>query len=103
MKKEHSIEVRNLTRTFGAKQNKVTAVDQVNLSIPEGSVLCLVGESGCGKTTTGKMVAGLLKPSGGEVLYQGQSIWTEKGRKAPGFKKFRLDGRWCINRLDKNR
>lgn len=91
MKKEHSIEVRNLVRTFGSKRNKVTAVDRVNLSIPEGSVLCLVGESGCGKTTTGKMVAGLLKPSGGEVLYQGQSIWTGKGRKSPGFKKFRLD------------
>ncbi len=91
MKKEHSIEVRNLTRTFGSGKGKVTAVDHVSLSIPEGDVLCLVGESGCGKTTMGKMIAGLLKPSGGQVRYQGQNIWTEKGRKSPIFKQFRLD------------
>ncbi|MGC9399969.1 MAG: oligopeptide/dipeptide ABC transporter ATP-binding protein [Anaerolineae bacterium] len=85
------IETRNLTRTFGSRRSKVTAVDDVSLSIPEGSVFCLVGESGCGKTTTGKMIAGLLKPTEGEILYRGKRIWTKDKRKSEHFKEFRLD------------
>jgi peptide/nickel transport system ATP-binding protein len=85
------IQTRNLTRTFGSRRERVTAVDKVSLSISEGEVLCLVGESGCGKTTTGKMIAGLLKPSAGKILYKGKSIWKENERKADHFKDYRLD------------
>jgi oligopeptide/dipeptide ABC transporter ATP-binding protein len=81
------IESRNLTRRFGPRREQVTAVDRVSLGIKEGEVLCLVGESGCGKTTTGKMLAGLLKPSDGQILYQGQDVWTQD---KAGFKKYRL-------------
>jgi peptide/nickel transport system ATP-binding protein len=41
--------------------------------------LCLVGESGCGKTTTGKMVAGLLHPTSGRILFEGQDVWKLGG------------------------
>ena len=87
MMAEYLIETRNLTRTFGSRREKVTAVEDVSLGIREGEVACLVGESGCGKTTTGKMVAGLLKPSAGQVLYQGRDIWEQD---KDGFKDYRL-------------
>lgn len=85
------IETNNLTRRFGPRNERVTAVEDVSLGVRPGEVVCLVGESGCGKTTTGKMIAGLLKPSEGEVLYKGQSIWVRDGHKADFFKEYRLD------------
>ena len=64
-----------LSRTFGRGRQRVTAVDNVSLTIEEGEIVCLVGESGCGKTTTGRMVAGLLRPTGGRILFRGRDIW----------------------------
>ncbi len=72
---EALIELDHLSRTFGRGKQRVTAVDDVSLSISEGEIVCLVGESGCGKTTTGRMVAGLLQPSAGRILFKGQDIW----------------------------
>lgn len=73
------IELRNVSRHFRQRRKQVTAVDQVNLTIAPKEIICLVGESGCGKTTTGKMAAGLLDPSEGQIFYQGQDISTLKG------------------------
>ncbi|OIO96562.1 MAG: peptide ABC transporter ATP-binding protein [Anaerolineae bacterium CG2_30_64_16] len=84
---EYLIEAHNLTRQFGRRRERVTAVDDVSLGISEGEVLCLVGESGCGKTTTGKLLAGLLKPSSGRIRYQGQDVWTQDKE---SFRKYRL-------------
>jgi len=52
----------------------VRAVDGVSLTIPAGRTLALVGESGCGKTTVGKAVLQLLRPTGGEVMFDGQDL-----------------------------
>ncbi|MEM3134009.1 MAG: dipeptide/oligopeptide/nickel ABC transporter ATP-binding protein, partial [Candidatus Caldarchaeum sp.] len=52
----------------------VKAVDGVSLSIHEGEAMALVGESGCGKTTVGKLSIRLLKPSSGRILYDGVDI-----------------------------
>jgi len=68
------IELKNVSRTFGKGDERVVAVDNVSFAIEEGEVLCLVGESGCGKSTTGKIVAGLLKPTRGQVFFDGQDI-----------------------------
>ena len=69
------IELVNLERSFKVGKAIVRAVDGVNLSVNDGEVVCVVGESGCGKTTTGKMAVGLLRPTGGEVRYRGKDIW----------------------------
>ncbi len=87
---EYIIEAHDLVRMFGSRRERVTAVDHVSFGIREREVLCLVGESGCGKTTTGKMIAGLLKPTGGQVLYMGKSVWDSKGNKGEDFKTYRL-------------
>lgn len=68
------IELRNVTKRFGSGRDQVTAVDSISLDIEPGEIVCLVGESGCGKSTTGRMVVGLLPPSEGQILYQGQDI-----------------------------
>ena len=81
------LELTNLTRKFEQRGKVVTAVDSVSLSVTEGEVLCLVGESGCGKTTTGKMIAGLIHPTSGEIRYNGQNIWSMNEEE---FKRYRL-------------
>ncbi len=68
------IELQHLSRSFEIKRQQIKAVDDVNLFLNEGEVVCLVGESGCGKTTTGKMIAKLLVPTGGRILFQGKDI-----------------------------
>lgn len=74
------IQLDHITRRFQVKRQQfIKAVDDVSFDIQEGEIVCLVGESGCGKTTTGKMIAGLLKPSGGQIFYRGQDITTLRG------------------------
>ena len=60
----------NLTRAFGARK----AVDQVTLSLEPGHVYALLGPNGSGKTTWMKMAAGLMKPTSGEITFQGAPI-----------------------------
>src|SRR6187397_2164795 len=60
-----------LTRT---PARDVTAVDGVSFQVMPGEVLALVGESGCGKTTTGNLLLGLMPPTAGKVVFQGQHV-----------------------------
>ncbi|MEQ5870919.1 ATP-binding cassette domain-containing protein [Sagittula sp. NFXS13] len=58
----------------------VHAVNDISFDIGRGEAVCVVGESGCGKSTVARMVANLLQPSGGSITYDGQRIDTLKGR-----------------------
>ena len=76
------VEVRNLKEYFNINMGMVRtkplkAVDNVSFAIQPGETLGLVGESGCGKTTVGRTILHLYKPTSGEVLYKGRKIQTK--------------------------
>ncbi len=56
------------------EKREVHAVNNVSLNVNRGEALCVVGESGCGKSTVARLIAGLLKPSAGEIHYDGERI-----------------------------
>ena len=64
----------HVSRTYQVKRQTIKAVDDLSLTINESEIVCLVGESGCGKTTTGKMIAGLTAPSAGTITFNGMNI-----------------------------
>ncbi len=64
------IQVNNLTKVYKGKE-KITAVNNLTMQIPKGSIVGLLGINGAGKTTTIKMLATLLEPTSGEILYDG--------------------------------
>ena len=70
------LESRELTKTFGTK----TAVDHVSVRMEKGHVYAMLGPNGSGKTTWMKMAAGLIKPTGGEVLFQGKPVNIDSRR-----------------------
>jgi peptide/nickel transport system ATP-binding protein len=77
----------NITQVFKTRRGEVRAVDGVTLSLEPGQVLCLVGESGSGKTTTARIAAGLTKPTGGAVRFEGRDIHRLGGREFTGFRR----------------
>ena len=77
------LEIKNLKQHFDVpngflKSLKLKAVDDVSFSIKEGETLGLVGESGCGKTTVGRTILQLYKPTAGEVWFDGQLIKSKR-------------------------
>ena len=79
------LDVRNLQQHFksgwGKRKIVVKAVDGIDFTIKRGQTFGLVGESGCGKTTTGRSIIRLYKPTGGEVYFKGDLISGKLSKK----------------------
>jgi oligopeptide transport system ATP-binding protein len=72
------VEIKDLKKHFRVGRETLKAVDGVSLEINSGETLGLVGESGCGKTTAGRVLVRLYEPSGGEVLFEGKNVHEAK-------------------------
>jgi len=89
---ENILEIKNLKKTFGgsnpfkSKDSKV-AVDDISFEIKKGEIFGLVGESGCGKSTTGNLISRLLSIDSGKVIYKGKNISKLRGRDLKNMRK----------------
>lgn len=81
------IRLDNVSKVFQTKRGPLPVINEVSFGIAPGEVICLVGESGCGKTTTGKMVVGLIEPSSGQILYEGKDSRTLRGKDYDSFRR----------------
>jgi len=93
---EYLIELRDVcvyfTERVGLFGKRVTkALDHVNLGIRDNDVIAVVGESGAGKTTMGRVILGLQRPTSGLALFKGKDIYSLKGRE---FEEFRRSVQW---------
>src|ERR1700722_725775 len=77
------LEVKNLTKYFPIKGDffsrevaRIHAVDDVSFTLDRGETLGLVGESGCGKSTTGRSILRLIEPDSGDVVFEGKHVMT---------------------------
>lgn len=75
MTKDVLVEVKNLCKYFNVNGGKLKAVDGINFEIYKGETLGLVGESGCGKSTTGRTMLRLYEPTAGEMIYNGKNVY----------------------------
>ena len=91
MEREVLLSVKNLQQYFKLGKRELKAVDNVSFDIYKGEVFGLVGESGCGKTTTGRSIIRLYDITGGSVYYKGERICAGTRSYKDAIKKARQD------------
>jgi len=79
LQKYYPVEKNFLEKLFARNKHFVRAVDHITFKVRRGEIFTLAGESGCGKTTTGKLVLKLFQPTGGHITFDGQDITALKG------------------------
>ena len=81
------IETRDLCRTFGSEETKVTALDHVSINIEQGEFTAIIGPSGSGKTTLLHLIGGLDEPNSGSVMLSGSNIADMSGNQLSDFRR----------------
>lgn len=84
------IEVNNVTKTYGKKQNAFIALRDVNFKIPEGASVAILGKSGSGKSTLMHAMSGLDRPEKGEVIIDGEDILKLKHKAIDKFRATKM-------------
>ena len=74
------LEVKDLKQYFGKKKDPIKAIDGISFDVYEGETLGLVGESGCGKSTTGRSIIRLYDITDGQIIFKGKDISEHKSR-----------------------
>ena len=72
--KDSIIEIKNLNIEFSSENQKVVALEKINLDINKNEFICIMGVSGCGKTTLLNALAGFIQPTNGKILLKGNEI-----------------------------
>jgi len=80
------IEVRNINKTYGKKDNALKVLDDVNFTIPDGASVAILGRSGSGKSTLMHVMSSLDKPDSGEVIINGKNISALKQKEVDKFR-----------------
>jgi oligopeptide/dipeptide ABC transporter ATP-binding protein len=81
------LELRDLVVRYGDGRDRLTAVDRVSLSLPDGATLGLVGESGCGKSSLARAILGLVDVAGGQIELDGQDWTSTRARNSLEFRR----------------
>ena len=89
---ENILEIKKLKKSFRSSnffkfKDSKTTVDNISFEIKKGEIFGLVGESGCGKSTTGNLISKLLAADSGEIIYKGRNIDGLKGRELKDMRK----------------
>jgi putative ABC transport system ATP-binding protein len=84
------IEVKQVTKTYGKKQNIFTALDAVDFTIPDGASVAILGKSGSGKSTLMHAMSGLDRPEKGEVIIDGEDILKLKTKQVDIFRAHKI-------------
>lgn len=91
-----TVELKNINMVFSKrgtivkKERFFHVLKDISLKVEEGEILAVVGESGCGKTTVGKIITGLLKPTSGEMYYNGRNMYSlmATGQEVDDFRRY---------------
>jgi len=81
------LEVKNLVKYFKTKRGDVHAVDGISFTVEKGKTLGIVGESGCGKTTTGRTILRLVEPTSGQILFEGKDVTNARRKELKELRK----------------
>ncbi|MBZ9622661.1 ABC transporter ATP-binding protein [Clostridium sp. FP2] len=84
------LKVENLTKTYGKGENEVEALKNINLSVHKGEFVAIVGASGSGKSTLLHLLGGLDRPTSGNVVIDGESIYDYKEEKLAVFRRRKI-------------
>ncbi len=87
LKKYFPVQKSFLERIFSRKLEYVQAVDKISFKIAKGEIFTLAGESGCGKTTTGRLITHLIEPTGGKIFFKQKEVTFLQGEELRRFRK----------------